>query len=103
MKRALGFFILTYPIVTLLSGCAQLEQAYIQQTCNTDAAYAAGVNDAKNNVDMQANYASSCPANVAELNDTYRKGYEFSLSQVSQGTRINIYRPPHDHYHTFIK
>jgi hypothetical protein len=86
MNKNLVFLI--FPLMLLLGGCARLQQDYIEQTCNTDAAYAAGVNDAKNNIDMQTNYAGGCPANVATLNDSYRRGYQFSLAQVNSGTLI---------------
>jgi hypothetical protein len=62
------------------SGCAQMQSALVAEVCTPDAAYAAGVNDAKNGRDMQSNYSSGCPA-PAGLNDSYRKGYQFGLSR----------------------
>ena len=81
-------FIVT--IMFLLSGCAAMQQSYVEQKCNTDAAYAAGVNAAKNGRNMRANYAADCPTNQAEINASYRQGYQYAFSANNNNSGINI-------------
>lgn len=84
----IGFISLLF----VLSGCAQLQQYNIEQNCNASAAYASGINDAKNGQDMQRNYASDCPANNQQLNDAYQKGFKFGLAHTpAPGAQVNIY------------
>ncbi len=83
--------------IVSLSGCAAIQQDMIAQTCNTDAAYATGVNNAKNGFDMQNDFAAICPNNTAAINSAYRDGYQFGLSAINEGTNINIYTK-HRHY-----
>lgn len=63
-----------------LSGCAQV----IQSTCNTDSAYATGVNDARQNNPMQANYAAFCQEGQHKINAAYRRGYREGLRSRSR-------------------
>lgn len=65
----------------LLGGCAQMQADYIAKTCNTDAAYAAGVNHGKNGDDMVGNYGmvAGCPDNIDALNQAYSKGFTVGL------------------------
>lgn len=68
-----------------LVGCAQIKESI----CQADAAYAQGVNDAKDNKNMDDNYAMICSAEQrASLNSAYRQGYQFALRH--QPVRINI-------------
>ena len=64
----------------LLSGCEQLQQMAIENTCDVNSAYTTGVNDGKNGKDMQAHYASICPSNKNQYNAAYQRGYRFGLS-----------------------
>lgn len=78
-----------------------MQQAIIAQMCNPNAAYAQGVNDAKNSVDMKYDYAGwySCPYSNAAINAAYQQGYQFGLIAVNEGANINIYTK-HHHYLT---
>ncbi len=77
----------------LLSGCAGMQAQYEAQYCTHDAAYAAGVNAAKNGQDMSGNYAAttSCSGDAAALNQAYTQGYQFGLR--STGGRGGPARP----------
>ena len=62
-------------MLSVLSSCAMVQASM----CNTNAAYAQGVNDAKNHQDMKTNYASLCSADVDMINASYQKGYTTGL------------------------
>jgi hypothetical protein len=78
-----------------LSGCAELQQDWINDNCNASAAYANGMNDGKDGQDMQANYAGGCPANISELNQAYQKGFKYGLAHALTPApvpaQVNIY------------
>ena len=58
--------------------------------CTTDAAYAAGFNDAKANDAMRINYNDTCSANLrSTLNKAYRQGYEAHATKLGN-KRVNI-------------
>lgn len=67
--------------LTLVS-CAAMKAEYIAENCNPSAAYAGGVNDAKNGNDMKPNYASvfDCDEDQTALNQSYADGFKFGLN-----------------------
>jgi hypothetical protein len=77
-------------IMTGLSGCAELQQMAIENTCSQNQAYSAGVNDGRTNQQMQSNYAGICPTNQNQYNQSYASGYKFGLEQYSKKVDINI-------------
>ncbi|ALA25543.1 hypothetical protein AVI51_05510 [Piscirickettsia salmonis] len=74
----------------LLTGCAQMMQAWVAQNCTTDAAYSQGLNAARHGEDMKMSYAAGCPANQSQLNAAYRQGYQYQLSNQPAEVNINI-------------
>jgi len=58
-----------------LSGCAVIRQA----TCNTNSAYAAGINDGQTSQAMDPDFASICQTNQTQINNAYRRGYTTGL------------------------
>ncbi len=77
LTRLLSYFAGVILITSLLTSCAMIQEA----TCNTNAAYARGINDAKNHEDMQTNYASICPADIKAINNAYQDGYTTGLKK----------------------
>jgi len=86
-----GFMLM---VSILLSGCAAIQQQARQDFCNPEGAYAKGSNDAQAGQPMAANFAGSlCVAGqypIAELNQSYRKGYQFMTRQQTQRQRGQI-------------
>ncbi|MCL1126583.1 hypothetical protein [Shewanella surugensis] len=78
----------TFITLILLSGCAQMQQDWIAQHCNTQTAYSQGVNDARHDQDMQPSYAAGCPTTPDKINQAYRQGYQFVLA--NQPPSVNI-------------
>jgi len=85
--------VLLFALVTFtLTSCAEMAQ----QSCTPSAAYATGVNDATQSQSMQANYASICsyinmpPAEQEKINESYIRGYQFSLKNKPREQNINI-------------
>ncbi|WP_298773879.1 hypothetical protein [uncultured Shewanella sp.] len=72
-----------------LSGCAQMQQDWIAQHCNQESAYTQGVNDARHDIDMQPNYAQGCPTTPEKLNQSYRQGYQFVITNQPPSININ--------------
>lgn len=70
-------------LAALATGCAAMQAQYVAQTCNHDAAYAAGMNDGKNGNNMRGNYASGCPQDIAALNRAYSEGFKFGLKNTA--------------------
>ena len=60
--------------------------------CNTNAAYAQGVNDAKNHQNMKTNYASLCSADADTINASYQKGYTTGLKDQSSSLPQSTYQ-----------
>ncbi len=81
---------LSLPLLLCLGGCAQLTKMQIESTCSKNAAYAAGINDAKANKDMRSDYAQICPDHQDEYDNSYKAGYKFGLQQHSKTIDINI-------------
>ena len=67
-------------ILLLLSGCAQMQQDWITQHCNTQAAYSQGINDVRHDEDMQSNYAENCPNTQVQINQAYSQGLSFRIN-----------------------
>ena len=67
--------------LVLVSGCASMQAQYEAQHCTHNAAYAAGVNTAKNGKDMLGDYAAttSCSSDAVGLNKAYTSGFQFGL------------------------
>ncbi|WP_299495806.1 hypothetical protein [uncultured Shewanella sp.] len=84
-------------VIISLSGCAQMQQDWIAQHCNHQAAYSQGINDARHELDMQPNYAESCPTSQVKLNQAYRQGYQFVLTNQPSSININT-AAPHKKY-----
>ncbi|WP_119343495.1 hypothetical protein [Facilibium subflavum] len=86
--------------IFLLSSCAQMMTQMAQQNCTLDAAYASGVNAAKEGNSMDRNYASICSyinlseAEKLKLNAEYRKGYQFGLKYKAKDVNVNITNKP---------
>ena len=70
-------------LASSLFGCAEIQKT----TCTTDSAYAQGVNDARDNQNMQSNYASYCPTNQSKINAAYRRGYKTGLKHQSNNSQ----------------
>lgn len=66
------FIIFVLVITVLLFGCAVVMK---KSPCGTEAAYQAGVTDAKSNKELKNNYAEFCPGNSVALNSAYHNGY----------------------------
>lgn len=68
-------------------GCAAMKQAWVAQNCNREAAYAAGMNDARGGRQMHQNFASLCdPAVAGTINEGYREGY----TATAGGGSVNV-------------
>lgn len=80
---------LTVIIFMLVSGCAQMQQDWITQHCNTQAAYGQGINDVRHDEDMQSNYAENCPNTQIQINQAYSQGYLFGLTHQPPSININ--------------
>ncbi|WP_299007417.1 hypothetical protein [uncultured Shewanella sp.] len=90
-------------VILSLSGCAQIRQDSMAQHCNQQSAYSQGVNDARQNVAMQPNYAKGCPNTPEQLNHAYRQGYKFAIAHQASKSNINTFETPqayrcHDQY-----
>jgi hypothetical protein len=103
------FALVVFPLIFILGGCGPIQVVNdgsqpppLPQNCDMASAYATGVNDAKNNNDMQTNYAVNCLGNNAALNDNYRQGYRFTFSKLHPGSPIIIYQNSNHHYHPWI-
>ncbi len=98
-------FVFLFFIGLTLSSCGDLTQMYIQNNCNTSAAYAHGVNAAKDGRDMDGNYASSCPVNQDEINTAYRMGFKYGLSHMPPPppAQINVFDGHGHHHHHHAK
>ncbi|TNF70290.1 MAG: hypothetical protein EP298_00070 [Gammaproteobacteria bacterium] len=68
-------------ICLFLSGCAEMAR----QNCTPSAAYANGINQAKEGMSMNTDYAGICEyinmpeAQKSQLNKEYAKGYRYGL------------------------
>lgn len=80
MKKRLSLFAVIGVSSLALTGCAQWTQDWIQENCNTNAAYAQGVNDGMApDMPMNTNFASPCPSNQTAINASYAKGFTAGL------------------------
>jgi hypothetical protein len=95
-KMKKNFVIISLISFTLfLASCAALEEQAREATCNTNAAYAQGVNDAQARRPMKTNYGAICQGNVPAINNAYKHGYMTMVSSRSDdkgGININIGR-----------
>lgn len=90
MKKLIAIFPFIF-VSLLMTGCAALTEQARQSECNTDAAYAMGVNDARQNSPMGADYRGLCQGyNIQAINAAYRRGYMTITKSKSTGGGINI-------------
>lgn len=75
--KLITFFISLIAMPFILSSCAEIRA----ETCNPNAAYSSGFNDAMTGSQMQTDYASICQTNIAAINKAYRRGYKYGLRQ----------------------
>ena len=82
-------------LAVAITSCAQTSEFGTQvaefvrmgNLCSTGEAYAAGVNDAKNNEDMDTDFSLGCPSPEG-LNASYREGYEYGLEHARRSTSV---------------
>lgn len=55
-------------------------------SCNANASYADGFNDAQQGYVMQSNYAGTCGSNVNMLNQAYMNGYQAAVHAGARNT-----------------
>ncbi len=84
MKKIIGLSFMAL----LLSGCAQMHSFFGYDYCSTYAAYNTGVSDGRSGT-MQSNYAASCSANHANINQSYMQGYAHGAQDQPQNIIIN--------------
>lgn len=77
--------------LTLLTSCAGMHEAWVNQNCNFDSAYEKGNNDREDGAKMDSSIYSSCPdTNRAQIIKGYREGYEQARSSEARGSSIQI-------------
>lgn len=79
-------------LLSTLSGCAALEQMHqdwLRENCNPSSSYKSGLTDGLTPARMPNSYASSCPANVAAIDEAYLKGFGEGLKSRPQEININ--------------
>jgi hypothetical protein len=69
-------------------GCAAMTRAWVAQNCNREAAYAAGMNAAKDNQSMSQNFGALCdPGIQGTVQAAYREGY---AAGAGSGAQVNV-------------
>jgi hypothetical protein len=66
-----------------LTSCASMQQAWVDQNCQHEAAYEKGMNDARSGAPMNSQYVAGCPV---ESRDVLLTGYSEGLGSVQQTT-----------------
>lgn len=86
-RSRIRIVLLTMGAALTTISCAAMQAQYVAEVCTPSAAYAAGINDAKNRQDMKGNYAAglSCPQFQASLNQSYAEGFRFALDKGTAG------------------
>ncbi len=86
--------ILSFLMVLSMGGCAAMEKSYEATTCNANAGYEKGVNDATAGHPMNSMYFSPCPDATKEATlKGYRDGYQTGLGSRPtsvQQVQVNI-------------
>ncbi|MCH2185527.1 hypothetical protein MK280_06605 [Myxococcota bacterium] len=86
-RIGVGQVLLTLSLTLPLASCAAIQAQYEAETCTPTAAYAAGVNDARNGKNMDGNYAAAyyCSQDQASLNQSYIEGFQFAMDKIPSG------------------
>src|SRR4051812_19413812 len=58
------------------SGCAAMQQNWVDQLCNTEGSYAQGYNDGHSGARADSSYANMCPESPDSLRRAYRDGFD---------------------------
>lgn len=62
--------------VQILSGCAALQEAAVQQNCDRENAFQRGINDSQAGKPMNNSFSGICPQGIQEqVKAGYREGY----------------------------
>lgn len=70
-------------VFVLFSACSAMQQSYVEQTCQSESAYAQGMNQARAGKPMEESFAYLCPAESKTLvMASYRKGYTSGLQSM---------------------
>jgi hypothetical protein len=81
------FSLLILTSALFLVSCASMQQAWVDQNCQQEAAYEKGMNDARSGAPMNSQNFAACPVegrNVVLAG--YNQGYTAGLSSVQQTT-----------------
>lgn len=74
--RGMNKIIYVLPVL-LLGACADMQQAYQNETCHREVGYERGVNDGNAGRPMDSSFASGCDSSSRfEVMNGYREGYE---------------------------
>lgn len=92
MKKRLLFSTIA---ILFMAGCASMQEAYVQQTCNENGGYTQGMNDAREGKPMSTYFGQECPTESRSAAITgYRNGYTAGLASTqtpaNTGTQINV-------------
>jgi hypothetical protein len=83
--KALLFLVLISALS--LTSCASMQQAWVDQNCQREAAYEKGMNDARSGAPMNSQYVASCPVEGHDvILAGYNEGYNSGLGSVQQTT-----------------
>ena len=85
----------------MITSCAlldQIEREWIEQNCNSNGAFNAGLRDGMQaGIDPRINFAANCPVNKDELNHLYLKGFAKGLKARPTEIKVDTYQ--HSSHH----
>ncbi len=67
-------------ISLFFTSCAQMQQQWRESTCNTDAAYSKGVQDARNSAKHDNSELAGCGSEAGSLQRSYSEGFNSVVS-----------------------
>lgn len=75
--------------ISLFTGCASMQETWVNKNCNKDAGYSQGMNDARNQVGMDLSKYNQMCKNAGEVTAAYREGYSEELKSLHVDDSFN--------------